>query len=75
MKREEIKAIFPDATDEQLKAVMDLNGADAEKSKKKIESLETELKESRDSYGKLNKDYEELKSTNASGEEWKKKFI
>lgn len=74
MKREEIKAIFPDATDEQLKAVMDLNGSDAEKSKKKIESLEAELKESKDSYGKLNEDFEELKSTNASGEEWKKKF-
>ena len=33
MKREEIKSIFADATDEQLKAVMDLNGADVEKAK------------------------------------------
>ena len=31
MKREEIKSIFADATDEQLKTVMDLNGADVEK--------------------------------------------
>ena len=36
MKREEIKAIFADATDEQLKAVMDLNGADVEKAKLSI---------------------------------------
>ena len=31
MRREEIKSIFADATDEQLKAVMDLNGADVER--------------------------------------------
>jgi len=45
MKREEIKAIFPDVTDEQLKSVMDLNGANAEKAKSKVTALESELKE------------------------------
>ena len=35
MKREEIKTIFPDATDEQLKSVLDINGADVEKVKAK----------------------------------------
>ena len=45
MKREEIKAIFADATDEQLKAVMDLNGADVEKAKSKVTALEVEIKE------------------------------
>lgn len=53
MKRDEIKAIFPDATDEQLKSVMDLNDADIEKAKAKTATLEAELKEQKDSYEKL----------------------
>lgn len=74
MKREEIKAIFADATDEQIKAVMDLNGADAEKSKNKIATLEKELAEAKENYQALNGQFEELKTANASGEEWKSKF-
>ena len=74
MKREEIKAIFADATDEQLKAVMDLNGADVEKAKSKVTTLETELKEKKADFDKLNTEFEALKTANASGEDWKAKF-
>lgn len=74
MKREEIKAIFPDATDEQLKSVMDLNGADVEKAKSKVTALETELKDKKADFDKLNTEFEALKSSNASGEDWKAKF-
>ena len=74
MKREEIKAIFADATDEQLKAVMDLNGADVEKAKSKVTALEAELKESKEDKDKLISELDELKATNASGEEWKSKY-
>lgn len=74
MKREEIKAIFTDATDEQLKAVMDLNGADVEKAKSKVTALEAELKEKKDDFDKLNTEFEALKTANASGEDWKAKF-
>ena len=74
MKREEIKAIFADATDEQLKAVMDLNGADVEKAKSKVTALETELKEKKSDFDKLNTEFEALKTANASGEDWKAKF-
>lgn len=74
MKREEIKAIFADATDEQLKAVMDLNGADVEKAKSKVTALETELKEKKTDFDKLNTEFEALKTANASGEDWKAKF-
>ena len=74
MKREEIKAIFADATDEQLKAVMDLNGADVEKAKSKVTALETELKEKKADFDKLNTEFEALKASNASGEDWKTKF-
>jgi predicted RNase H-like nuclease (RuvC/YqgF family) len=74
MKREEIKSIFADATDEQLKAVMDLNGADVEKVKSKVTALETELKEKKADFDKLNTEFETLKTANASGEDWKAKF-
>lgn len=70
MKREEIKNIFPEATDEQLKAVMDLNGGEVEKNKK----LEAELKAKNEQFETLNKEFETLKSANADGEEWKAKF-
>ena len=70
MKREEIKAIFADATDEQLKAVMDLNGKEVEKNKK----LETELKEKNEQLEKLNTEFEALKSSNAGAEEYKTKY-
>ena len=74
MKREEIKAIFADATEEQLKAVMDLNGADVEKVKSKVTALETELKEKKADFDKLNTELETLKTANASGDEWKAKY-
>lgn len=74
MRREEIKAIFADATDEQLKAVMDLNGADVEKAKSKVTALEAELKEKKADFDKLNTEFETLKAANASGEDWKAKF-
>jgi hypothetical protein len=74
MKREEIKAIFADATDEQLKAVMDLNGADVEKVKQKVTALEAEAKEKKDAFDKLNKEFEALKTAGASAEDWKAKF-
>ena len=74
MKREEIKAIFPEATDEQLKSVMDLNGTDVEKAKSKVTSLENELKEKKADFDKLNTELEALKTANASGEEWKTKY-
>lgn len=74
MKREEIKSIFPEATDEQLKSIMDLNGADVEKAKSKVTSLENELKDKKADFDKLNTELEALKTANASGEEWKTKY-
>lgn len=74
MKREEIKAIFPDATDEQLKSVMDLNGADVEKVKAKVTALEADAKAKDEAFDKLNTEFEALKTSNASGEDWKAKF-
>ena len=69
MKREEIKAIFPDITDEQLDKVMALHGAEIEKTKAKVTALETELKEKKEAFDNLNTEFETLKTSNASGEE------
>lgn len=44
MQRADITAIFPDATPEQLNAIMDLNGADINAAKKDYEKLAGELK-------------------------------
>jgi chromosome segregation ATPase len=74
MKREEIKAIFADATDDQLKAVMDLNGADVEKAKAKVTALEAEVNEKKKAIESLNTEFEALKSSNATAEDYKAKY-
>ena len=74
MKREEIKAIFPDATDEQLSKILDINGADVEKVKAKVTALEADIKDKKDAFDKLNTEFESLKSSNAGAEEYKSKY-
>lgn len=74
MKRDEILKIFPEATDEQLKAVLDLNGADVEKGKAKITALEAEVKEKQKALDDLSAEFNTLKETNASAEDYKTKF-
>lgn len=74
MKREEIKAIFTDATAEQLDAVMKLNNADIEKDKGKLTALETELNEKKTVFDSLTAEFEQLKASNASAEDYKTKF-
>lgn len=43
MKRTDITALFPDATDEQIKALMDINGADINKAKQGVTDLQNKL--------------------------------
>ncbi len=74
MKREEIKAIFAEATDEQLKRIMDLNGADVEKVKGRVTALEAELNEKNTALENLNGEFEKLKQSNATAEDYKSKF-
>lgn len=73
MKREELKQIA-ELTDEQIDKIMSINGADVEKVKAKVTSLENELKEKKADFDKLNGELETLKTANASGEEWKTKY-
>jgi hypothetical protein len=74
MKREEIKKIFPEATDEQLNSIMEINGADVEKVKAKLTATEAELKEKKEAFDNLNTELDNLKESNASAEDWKVKF-
>lgn len=74
MTREDIRAIFADATAEQLEAVMILNNADVEKGKGKLTALEAELKEKKTAFENLNTEFEQLKASNASAEDYKSKF-
>lgn len=43
MKRTDITALFPDATEEQIKQIMDLNGADINKAKGDLAGLQGQL--------------------------------
>ena len=43
MKRTDITAQFPDATDEQIKALMDINGNDINTARRNLEELQSQL--------------------------------
>lgn len=53
MKRTDITALFPDATDEQIKTIMDLNGADINKAKGDLDELKTKLATANDELAAL----------------------
>ena len=43
MKRTDITALFPDATEEQIKKIMDINGSDINNAKKNYDDLQASL--------------------------------
>ena len=53
MKRTDITALFPDATDEQINALMHLNGNDVNREKSKTEEAKKQLAEARAAIEKL----------------------
>ena len=74
MKRTDITALFPDASDEQIKTIMDLNGADINKAKGELEDLRAqlaaatdgkELQEARDQISQLQHDLDAMKNAEA----------
>ena len=54
MKREEVKGILPDITDEQLQQLIDLHGADIERQKQTIAALTAERDAARGQLGEAN---------------------
>ena len=60
MTRDDVRKTFPEATDEQVKAIMDLHGADIERTKgavgadaAKLTALQNELNEAKTTIGTL----------------------
>ncbi len=76
MKREEIKALLESekTVEEKLNEIMNFNGADVEKAKGKLLAVESELEKSKTALNDLSTQFEELKTKNASAEDWEKKF-
>ena len=74
MKREEIKAIFANATDEQLSAVLNINGADIEKVKRTVAVLEADLQKKTTDFDNVVNELSALKASNAINEDFKRQF-
>ena len=74
MKREDVKAIFAEATDEQLEKIMALHGSDVEKYKGEAATLKTEAAEKKKAFDLLRGEFERLKESNAGAADYKKKF-
>ena len=74
MKREDVKKIIEGITDEQLKAILDLNGVDINKTKGEYDALRGELDTAKETISTLTTEAEKLKDNNANADEWKSKF-
>lgn len=74
MKREDVKAIFAEATDKQLDKIMSLHGSDIEKYKGEVSMLKNEVAEKKTAFDNLNTEFEQLKAGNANAEDYKAKF-
>lgn len=65
MKREDVLKLFPEATEEQIKTLMDLNGSDINSAKSKAVTDKMEL----DRLKAIETDYETLKGTTMTAEQ------
>lgn len=74
MKREEIKKIIPDITDEQLGKIMDINSADIGKAKGDYDKVKGDLDKANEDIEKYQNKITELETTVNNGEDFKKKF-
>lgn len=62
MKRTDITNLFPDATEEQIKALMDINGNDVNREKGKAEDVKKQLAEAQATIEELNKSMPDRKA-------------
>lgn len=74
MKREDVSKIFEGATDEQINSILNINSADIGKAKADYDDLKKELGTSRDTLKQLKSELDALKETNATAEDWEKKY-
>ena len=74
MKREDIKKFFPDATEEQLKGLLDINTADIGKAKGELETVRAELEKANSTLKEYETTIADLKKSAEGNEDFKKKF-
>ena len=74
MKREDIKKFFPDATDEQLKGLLDINTADIGKAKGELETVRADLEKANGTLNEYETTIADLKKSAEGNEDFKKKF-
>ncbi len=74
MKREDIKKFFPDATEEQLKGLLDINTADIGKAKGELETVKANLEKANGTLKEYETTIADLKKSAEGNEDFKKKF-
>ena len=74
MKREDIKKIFPDATEEQLKGLLDINTADIGKAKGELETVRADLEKANGTLKEYETTIADMKKSAEGNEDFKKKF-
>lgn len=74
MKREDIKKIFPDATEEQLKGLLDINTADIGKAKGELEAVKADLENANGTLREYETTIADMKKSAEGNEDFKKKF-
>lgn len=74
MKREDIKKIFPDATEEQLKGLLDINTADIGKAKGELETVKADLEKANGTLKEYETTIADMKKSAEGNEDFKKKF-
>lgn len=74
MKREELKNIIPDITDEQMGKILDINSADIGKAKSDYDKVKSDLDTANGKVTEYEKKIGELEESIANGDDFKKKF-
>lgn len=74
MKREDIKKLFPDATEEQLKGLLDINTADIGKAKGDLETVRADLEKANGTLREYETTIADMKKSAEGNEDFKKKF-
>lgn len=74
MKRDEVKKIIPEITDEQLNKIMDLNSTDIGKAKNDYETVKADLDTAKGTITEYEKKIGDLEKSIANGDDFKKKF-
>lgn len=74
MKREDIKKFFPDATEEQLKGLLDINTADIGRAKADLETVRADLEKANGALREYETTIADMKKSAEGNEDFKKKF-